>query len=121
MTAPALPGTTAALVAPGVIVWPTDTGMGDDNVLVPGGLVLTVNDGTAHCITKSDGARARPLGLRHSTLELADIDIVAPCTGEPAAYTRRVWAAIAGELERRQPNHRLIDQWRDLAATLRRL
>jgi len=119
MTAPALPGTTASLVGPGVIVWP-DVYV-DENVIVPGGLVLSVDDGVAHCITLSDDMRARPLGLRMSRLPLADVDIVAPATGEPAAYARRVWRAIAVEICRKHPNHQLIDQWRDLAATLRRL
>ena len=119
MTAPALPGTTGSLVGPGVIVWPDV--LADENVLVPGGLVLTVVDGVAHCITLSDDMRARPLGLRRSSIPLTDVDIVAPATGEPAAYTRRVWRALAIELARKHPNHQLIDQWRDLAATLRRL
>lgn len=119
MTAPALPGTAAALVGPGVIVWPDV--LADENVLVPGGLVLTVDDGIAHCITLSDDMRARPLGLRRSSIPLADVDIVAPATGEPTAYARRVWRAIAVEICRKHPNHTLIDQWRDLAATLRRL
>lgn len=119
MTAPALPGTVAALVGPGVIVWPDV--LADENVIVPGGLVLTVVDGVAHCISLSDDMRARPLGLRMSRLPLAEIDIVAATTGEPAAYGRRVWRALAVELARKHPNHQLIDQWRDLAGTLRRL
>ena len=118
-----LPGSLASLVAPGVIAWPPyPDGLVDDTVIRPGGLVLTVEHGVAHCITDAPGdMRCRPLGLRHTRLPLADVGVVDQTHGEPTRYLRRAWRTLAGELVSRHPNQRVIDTHRDLIATLRRL
>lgn len=118
-----IPGTYAATVAPGMIAWPPiPDDFTDENVVVPGGLVLTVADGDVNCITKAmTDARAKPLGLRRSSLPASQVGVLANHTGEPAEYTRRTWRCLAKELRARNANLRRIDDWARLIATLSRL
>ncbi len=118
-----IPGSYAATVAPGMIAWPPPVDdIADENVIVPGGLVLTVVDGEVSCITKAmNDARARPLGLRRSMLKASAVGVLANHTGEPAEYVRRIWRCLAKELCARNANIRRVEEWARLIATLSRL
>lgn len=118
-----IPGSYAATVSPGMIAWPPPVDhIADENVIVAGGLVLTVTDGDVHCITKAmNDARSKPLGLRRSTLPASDVGVLANHTGEPAEYTRRTWRCLAKELRTRNANIRRVEEWARLIATLSRL
>jgi hypothetical protein len=106
-----------------MIAWPPPADdIADENVIVPGGLVLTVVDGDVQCITKAmNDARSRPLGLRRSTLPASEVGVLNNHSGEPAEYTRRTWRCLAKELRARNANLRRIDEWARLIATLSRL